>query len=250
MLYICGMENGLMQLEYIILAALAIGLVLTVAFLVWYVRSSRKQLDILKRNVSNLYIKQTQAANLRTESQQKPRHEKPDFRAMMADHGTSASAPVQSPAPVSEPSEPESVNVTVHAAVRTPKPATAQQQDAETPKKRAQTVLSEEALIENLRELIEKNLSDPDLSIAKLASELCMSRSGLFAKVKAATGDTPNNMISEARLSKARELLEEGKRPINEIGYMVGYSTPSYFSRCFLKRYGETPHAWMNSHKG
>ena len=49
--------------------------------------------------------------------------------------------------------------------------------------------------------------------------------------------------------AKAQSLLEEGKRPISEICFMVGFSSPSYFSRCFDKKFGMTPHAWMNNRR-
>jgi len=78
-----------------------------------------------------------------------------------------------------------------------------------------------------------------------LASELCVSRSGLFAKVKEAIGETPNNMIINARLNAAAKMLDEGKYPINEICYMVGFNAPSYFSKSFQRKFGMTPHDWM-----
>lgn len=238
-------------------------------YLFSYVRNSKKQMDALKRNVSALYVRQTQAATVKSDT---PRvlHEKPDFRAMMRaqdDPGPETGSETAGPGTdISEPGSETDVEresempavaeagdipaSEVTAAGKTAeKNAVARIETLLDPQaatvQRRRSDLSDEALVQALRELIEKNLANPDLSIAQLASELCMSRSGLFAKIKAASGDTPNNMLSEARLTKARELLEEGKRPINEIGYMVGYSTPSYFSRCFLKRYGMTPHAWM-----
>lgn len=218
-------------------------------YLFSYVRNSKKQMDALKRNVSALYVRQTQAATVRSET---PRvlHEKPDFRAMMRANDGMAREPEPEEEPVSEPdplddSASDTAPVELPSAEISAEPKEDEKTISVTMPRRRMPDLTDEALIHTLHELIEKNLSNPDLSIAQLANELCMSRSGLFAKIKAASGDTPNNMLSEARLTKARELLEEGKRPINEIGYMVGYSTPSYFSRCFLKRYGMTPHAWM-----
>lgn len=116
-------------------------------------------------------------------------------------------------------------------------------------RKKATFNISDDLFVSKLKELIDKNISNPELSVAQLAEELCVSRSGLFAKIKAATGDTPNNMISDARLAKAQQLLLEGKKPISEICYLVGFSSPSYFSRCFDKKFGMTPHAWMTSMK-
>lgn len=116
-------------------------------------------------------------------------------------------------------------------------------------RKKASYNISDDLFIQKLKDLIDKNLASPELSVAQLAEELCVSRSGLFAKVKAAVGDTPNNMITDARLAKAQQLLVEGKKPISEICYLVGFSSPSYFSRCFDKKFGMTPHAWMTMMK-
>lgn len=116
-------------------------------------------------------------------------------------------------------------------------------------RRKANYNISDDLFIQKLKDLIDKNLASPELSVAQLAEELCVSRSGLFAKVKAAVGDTPNNMITDARLAKAQQLLVEGKKPISEICYLVGFSSPSYFSRCFDKKFGMTPHAWMTMMK-
>lgn len=109
--------------------------------------------------------------------------------------------------------------------------------------------LSGELFVEKLNQYIEQHLSNPDFSVNTLAQELCVSRSSLFAKVKDATGETPNNLLVKARLSAAAKLLEKKERAVNEICYMVGFSSPSYFSRCFVKYYGITPHEWANKNK-
>lgn len=106
---------------------------------------------------------------------------------------------------------------------------------------------AEEAFLDKLNYCIEKNISSQDFSVNTLARELCVSRSSLFAKVKDATGETPNNLLTKARLIAASKLLEQDEKAVNEISYMVGFSSPSYFSRCFVKFYGVTPHQWANT---
>ena len=86
--------------------------------------------------------------------------------------------------------------------------------------------------------------------VAFLAKELAISRSGLFAKVKELCGETPNNLINQARLNTAAKLLSEGKHTVGEICYMTGFSSPSYFSKCFLNQFGVPPHEWAQSHQG
>lgn len=92
-----------------------------------------------------------------------------------------------------------------------------------------------------INEIIEQNFSNPDLSIDFLAEQMCVSRSGLFAKIKILANITPNELIHIVRLKKAAELLSENKYRINEICYMVGFNNPSYFAKCFQKQFGIKP---------
>ncbi len=68
-----------------------------------------------------------------------------------------------------------------------------------------------------------------------------VSRSGLFAKVKNLADVTPNEMIQIIRLKHAAHLLESKQYRVNEICYMVGFNSPSYFTKCFTKHYGVKP---------
>ena len=92
--------------------------------------------------------------------------------------------------------------------------------------------------------LLSENLHNPDFTVDELAKELFVSRSGLFVKVKELTGSTPNHLIINARLEAAARLLRESGRPVGEICYMVGFSSPSYFAKCFSRRYGVTPNSF------
>ena len=106
----------------------------------------------------------------------------------------------------------------------------------------------QEDLLTRLDKIITENLANPDLSVTFLAKELAISRSGLFAKVKELCGETPNNLINQARLNTAAKLLSEGKHTVGEICYMTGFSSPSYFSKCFLNQFGVSPHEWAQTH--
>ena len=92
-----------------------------------------------------------------------------------------------------------------------------------------------------LNKLIEDNMCNSQLSVPFIANEMGISRSGLFAKLKALTDATPNEMIQIVRLRKAAELMKDGGYRINEICYMVGFSSPSYFSKCFQQQFGMKP---------
>lgn len=92
-----------------------------------------------------------------------------------------------------------------------------------------------------MNKLIEDNLTNPCLSVVFLAEQLNISRSTLFAKVKALIDVTPNDMIRLVKLKKAAALLKEGNYRVSEVCYMVGFSSPSYFTKCFLKQFGIRP---------
>lgn len=76
------------------------------------------------------------------------------------------------------------------------------------------------------------------MSVIFLAEQMGISRSTLFAKTKALVNVTPNEMIQIVKLKKAASLLKEGNYRVNEVCYMVGFSSPSYFAKCFQKQFG------------
>ena len=106
-----------------------------------------------------------------------------------------------------------------------------------------------ESFLLRLDKLIQDNIANPDLSVAFLAQEMAISRSGLFAKTKELSGETPNKLINQARLNAAAKLLTEGRHSIGEICYMTGFSSPSYFSKSFTAQFGVTPHEWGRMNK-
>ncbi len=99
--------------------------------------------------------------------------------------------------------------------------------------------------LERMTKVIENNIANPELSVTFLAEELGISRSGLFAKIKSLADITPNEMNQVIRLKRAAQLLREGKYLVGEVGYKVGFSNPSYFSKCFQKQFGIKPAEFM-----
>ena len=102
--------------------------------------------------------------------------------------------------------------------------------------------------LQRMNSIIEANISNTDFNVNTLAEEMNVSRSGLFAKIKAITDVTPNEMIQVIRLKQAARLLAEGRYRINEVGYMVGFSSPSYFTKCFQKQFGMKPGDYVKKH--
>lgn len=100
---------------------------------------------------------------------------------------------------------------------------------------------ADEAFLKTLNEVILAHMQDPDFSLDDLAGLLNMSRSSLNRKIKGVLDMTPNDYIRLERLKKAAQLLKEGECKVNEVCYMVGFNTPSYFTKCFQKQFGILP---------
>lgn len=88
-----------------------------------------------------------------------------------------------------------------------------------------------------------------DLSVDQLARLMHMSRPTLYRKMKHITDLTPNELINEARLRKAAELLAEGEYRVGEVARLVGYGTPSSFGKSFLKQFKVTPATYQRLKK-
>ena len=95
--------------------------------------------------------------------------------------------------------------------------------------------------MKKLRRAVLDNLSDNDLGIGKLSEMMAVSGGTLSKKVKANTGLTVNEYIRICRLKKAAQLLADNKYRINEVAYLTGFSTPSYFTQSFRKEFGVLP---------
>lgn len=99
----------------------------------------------------------------------------------------------------------------------------------------------EDTLTPRIRAYVDAHLSDPDLSVELLSEEMGMSRAQLFRKTKAVSGKAPVEIIREQRLKKAKELLQTTDWTIQQVAYEVGFTSPSYFTKCYKEQYGENP---------
>lgn len=93
----------------------------------------------------------------------------------------------------------------------------------------------------NLYCLMEKELSNPELDIARMTEMMRISRTKFYYKVKGLTGDNPSVFFKTYKLNRAVELLSEGKYTVSEIADMTGFSTLSHFSKSFKSQFGVTP---------
>ncbi|MEJ2112706.1 MAG: helix-turn-helix domain-containing protein [Flavobacteriaceae bacterium] len=106
--------------------------------------------------------------------------------------------------------------------------------------------MDEKRFLNKIKTIINSNINKEDFGVRELASELGFSRSQTLRKVKALTGNSANHFIRERRLKKAIKLLEEDTYTASEIAYKVGFSSPSYFNKCFHDSFGITPGDYKN----
>jgi ligand-binding sensor domain-containing protein/signal transduction histidine kinase/DNA-binding response OmpR family regulator len=107
---------------------------------------------------------------------------------------------------------------------------------------------SDLSFINRLNEEIDKNISDSNFSIESLTDKLFISRSNLQRKLKSICGYTPGDYLRTYRLKKATQLLLEDGLRINEVAYEVGFSSASYFTKCFVKQFGLLPKDFVKQH--
>lgn len=115
---------------------------------------------------------------------------------------------------------------------------------------KTETVLTESAdekFLNHITEIIEQNLSNSDLNVTKLAELSGYHSKQIYRRVKQLTGCTTVDYIKGIRMKKAAMLLAKKQFMISEVMYMVGFSDSSYFSKCFVEKYGKTPKQYMDS---
>ncbi|MCP2029867.1 signal transduction histidine kinase/ligand-binding sensor domain-containing protein/DNA-binding response OmpR family regulator [Flavobacterium sp. HSC-32F16] len=110
-----------------------------------------------------------------------------------------------------------------------------------TPKAKEKTTTLDNDFIKNVLNYINENINEYELSVEVLASKVFLSRSQLYRKIKTLTGVSVNEFIRNVRLEKAKELIELGNDNITEISIKVGFSSPSYFTKCYKEKYGHLP---------
>ena len=105
----------------------------------------------------------------------------------------------------------------------------------------------DEEYMDKLHDFIMKHISEPDLNIENLTIQLGTSKSSLYRKLKANTGLSINEYIRVCRLKQAAELLSSQKYKINEVAFMTGFSSPSYFATCFQKQFNLSPSEFVKN---
>ena len=99
----------------------------------------------------------------------------------------------------------------------------------------------EPLFIVRFKDVVEARLSDSELSVDDLAAAMNLSRVQLYRKVKAISGSSPIELLRTARLNRGYQLLLQTNKTISEIAYEIGFTAPSYFTRCFKNEFGISP---------
>ena len=95
--------------------------------------------------------------------------------------------------------------------------------------------------VEKFKALIDAKMGDSGLNVEDLGKDMGLSRVQLYRKIKSLTNYSPNELLRIARLKKAASLLASSDMTVAEVGYEVGFSSPSYFTKCYKEQFGESP---------
>lgn len=104
--------------------------------------------------------------------------------------------------------------------------------------------------IEKIHQVVEENMENSDFNIDAIAASIGLSRSAFFKKLKSLTGLAPVDWVKEIRLNKSVELIKTTDLSISEIAFAVGFNDSGYFSKCFRKKYNQSPREYMNEYRG
>lgn len=100
---------------------------------------------------------------------------------------------------------------------------------------------SSQRFISRFKSVVEERLTDSELSIEDLAADMSLSRVQLYRKVKSITGSSPVELLRTARLNRGYQMLLTTDKTVAEVAYAVGFTAPSYFTKCFKEEFGQNP---------
>lgn len=104
----------------------------------------------------------------------------------------------------------------------------------------------DKSFMDKFRKIVMDNLSDNGLNVDEIGRNLGMSRIQLYRKIKALTNYAPNELVRAIRLKEAGRLLISSGLTVAEIAYDTGFSSPSYFTKCFKEYFNESPTEYQN----
>ena len=105
----------------------------------------------------------------------------------------------------------------------------------------------DQRFIDKFNTVLQQHMDNSELTVDMLGVEMNLGRVQLYRRVKALTGHSPNELLRIARLTRGRELLQDGQHNISEAAYAVGFSSPSYFAKCYKDHFGHPPTSALRS---
>ena len=105
----------------------------------------------------------------------------------------------------------------------------------------------DKAFIENIVDILNKNMADENFSVEQFSQSMGMSRMQLHRKLKALTDQSASEFIRNFRLAKAKELISGSQMTVSEVAYSCGFNNLSYFSKCFKEKFGSLPSQFLES---
>ncbi len=103
----------------------------------------------------------------------------------------------------------------------------------------------DQRFIDKFNTVLQQNMDNSELTVDMLGAEMNLGRVQLYRRIKSLTGHSPNELLRIARLTRSRELLQDGRHNISEAAYAVGFSSPSYFAKCYKDHFGQPPTATL-----
>ena len=110
-----------------------------------------------------------------------------------------------------------------------------------SPSREDKSEVSLDPMLQRVMQFVEEHIANSDVNVGDMASAAAVSRSGLQRKVKQAMGITPQDLLREARIKRACQLLRQTDKTVAEVAYACGFSDPKYFSRSFKQSTGLSP---------
>jgi len=105
---------------------------------------------------------------------------------------------------------------------------------------------SQKAFLKRAAQIVDARITDPGFTVEEFSILMGLSRSQLFRRIKSATGASVCVFIRGRRLNYAVRLLEEGELPIARVANKAGFSSETYFRKCFKEKFGKTPSEYVN----
>ena len=101
--------------------------------------------------------------------------------------------------------------------------------------------------LKDLQAVLDENISEPEFNVDQLCKKLYMGHTTLYRKIHALSGESPTEFIRSYRLKRGAELLKKGMGSVLEVAFEVGFSSASYFTRCFKKKFHQLPTEYQAS---